>query len=134
MEEGDVEDDGGQDGQREGDEAAREEQDAGDDLGALEEGEHVAGRGQRGAEVGPGAGVRGHRDEVQEAVQAEDEEDEAEEDAGDGGELGSHGRTPGKDVASETEAVGEREARVALPYVKGLPFQKRDPMMLPGVS
>src|SRR5690606_22741640 len=48
---------------------------------ALDEREHVAGRGERAEEVGRGAGVRRLRDEAEKAVEAEHEEHEPERDA-----------------------------------------------------
>jgi hypothetical protein len=87
----DVDDDRREQEQRERNEATGEQQDAGDDLGALDQGEHVAGGRERAHEGGRALAEGGHRQEVKEAVEAEHEKDEAEEDAGDRGDA-SHAR------------------------------------------
>src|SRR5580658_5329233 len=82
MEEDDVDDVRRDDRQGQRYEAIREEQRAADHLDALDEREHVAGRGQRAHECHGLFGRRGRRKELQEAVQAEYEEDQTEEEPG----------------------------------------------------
>lgn len=78
----DVYDDRAKEGEGQGDEAAYEEEEAGDDHDDADEG-HPVGTDQDAFEDAGVAGWQPHGKEVQDVVGAEDEEHEAEEEAGD---------------------------------------------------